>query len=1452
MGTSKNDMMMILQLAKTFLAKKFKLKKGGDPFAKLGRAWQEPQCKAIAVFFGVRSALRVKIASALPEYRCAFAFGKTNPQRQLAFFKNNVPSIVVLTSPRIQLSPEIAEFLAEQRTRIIHSADTQQAVVALQQFYISVDKEIQVIDNAITVEQDCFPSSVIYINIPENIIDTIAEETKGQRNIFINIFSKHGFDNLTQELDKYSNISDIYTLDEQNVLPDLRIFCKQKNITISVISEKILIQKIFQPVLNKVLELDKKTSFALIWNISKYDSSRVSPSLSDYTVLKLNPIVSHDTFCGALNILAKKYSFTFFDYESTMPDQIRILAEENAIPVYHLHESVLGKLYYRKPFKNPLFVTVSQDKPNNLGLPDRTTFMSWLDKKYTILDGDALLKRMRALHALLLKGRKAPDQTVTDLQKEHFVLAVWHEEEAQELSFETFITIISENIKQENIVCLALAKGKATDKRACLAGNLRFRTAFLRHAEDFDSLCPYATEVHVVGSFYGFEALLVGRPVVTHGQPFYAGFGWTKDLTLSAPICEQDFQYAALIALFGNNLTAPYTGETLSPDQALALHHLWLRSDFSYFFEQMAHKLGKDERYPNLDLRRKYYHTIDPSTTQYILENLSGSNFGLLLHSLFNFRYACYGLDKLFASLPNESLFKLLVAIVTYCRVNSLFDMLSDITKQYVEWFSKNTFSAQEVYSFYALYFFLQKSNRYRELAFPEFKELPEHGTATYKIYARIAIYSCHYEELYTFFDSLPEMPTSYYSSLLSYLMEYPYGSRERDIWTRIDLRQKIFSAFLEGVISNEKIAISENSILLIRYSLTEDLAQIQKYANAVLEEQDNGKRVTPAVASLFSFLLSAYIQRCYYTEAELFLRILSKSELERKTYFNQWKRLRKIADGFIPTGMTSAKRKQQIERNMQASYQACLKKTALQDVYDYSWRAAIEEFYLKSSEIIAKVPQPQNPRGYIFIPHFGLFQTAILPLVVCSLARRGYASIILGINHLFINNDNQNKFYKFAYSVVDRPLRLSCPWEVDLKNQKISVFGINFYERFVEFIRMHLRIFTIDFNNPIQRSYLQQFMYQADAHLKLCNEVYQFHKKTGVQCGLLSSYLLVLPQVIWLDFMNTKNDVHFRNIFCRTALTQKMEEGVFMEDVSICAMDMANHPEQRLPFLPTREKFQAWYKDFRKDPASGQILAELRSKLLCPAPADSPVYERLLREKAAGKKIIFCYSRLLYDLSLRTADGGSGHANMEDWLRHSIQIAAENKDIFLVIKPHPHEEEPEFAALPVEKLQDILPALPDNVLLLHPRELKTPQLLGLVDMVALWLGTAISELTALGVPVVVCSYAGITDTPFDVKTFKDREDYAHMLRTASCPAPTQEEQDMAAGMIKFSKEGHMVTPYPYSFFSASNDFRSIPYYDDAAVERYFAEGDPHIEHIVDQILEGFDTSALFLSSAQG
>lgn len=1500
MGTTKNDTTMLWHMVQKFFYEKIKIKKKGTPFATVGNAWETPSNnKELVIFWGVRSLLRPEIATALPEYRCAFAFGKTSPKRQLYFLEKNIPSIVVLTSTNIILHPTIVDFLSQKHISIVKAIDIPHAIKTMKQLSLRdtpssqikedtidqfdkhdpIESEIQVIEKYTSIDKYHISNINVYINIHNSLIDIISESNNKYINIVINTPHKINFDIIAKKIDEYLNIDKVYILSSYPFRQKIEEYCNKRNITLTYISEEYLFNFLFIYALPISQEKNSHIDFALIWDLSETDSVRIAPCLSCYSVIRLNPSISYDTFISLFPLVAKKYSFSFFDYECAMPERIHRLAKETDTPIYYIYESLLGKLYYRKPYANPLFITISKEKQNALGLPDRATFTSWLDQKneqqktgkpsirrlplcgllfkaglsdlslgsnnkQTTPDANELFIHMRSLHDLLLKGRKAPEQTLIDIQKKQFVLAVWHVEEAEKFSLDAFITEISKRVQQSYIVCLALDKGKISDQKVTLTGSLRFRTIFLPHAEDFDYLCPYAKEVHVVGSFYGFEALLSGCLVVTYGEPFYAGFGWTKDMASISGSQKCHFQEAAITALFGKDIYAPYTGEKITPDQALALHHLWIRSDFSYVFEQLANRLGKDERYPTLDLRRKYYHTIDKETTQYILKNLSGSNIGVLLNSLFNFKYTCTGLEKFLACWPTQLLFNLLIAITIYCRVNSLFDMLSNVIEKYTEWFSKNSFCDQEVYTFYTIYSFLQHSNRYREIPLPEFKvNVSSKNIDIHKIYARISIYSCHYQEFYTVFESLPTMPIAYYTSVLIFLMEYPYGSREKDFNMRLALRQKVFSVFLDTIIANEKVAISENSISLIRYSLAEDRPKIQQFATAVLSEQDQGIVVTPTIAAIFSNLLTAYIARCYYPEAELFLRIISNSEIKKEVYLNQWKRLRKIADGFIPIGMTSARRKQQIENTIQSTYQVCLKKTSLQDVYTQSWRAAIEEFNLKTSEIIARVPQPEHPLGYIFIPQFGLFQTAILPLLICALAKRGYASIILANNHLFIQQKNHSVLYKFAYSAIERPMQLSCPWEIDLERKKIIAFNMNFYDRFEEFLRVQLRIFTVDFSNPIQKSYLQQFIYQADAHLKICHELYQIHQKTGLKCGLLSSFLLLLPQVIWLDFIAAKKDKNFRTIFCRTALTQKMREGIDMEDVSICAMDMACHPEQRLPFLPTREKFQSWYQEFRKAPLADQILAEVCSSLMCPAPTDSPVYDRLLKEKASGKKIIFCYSRLLYDLSLRTADGGPGHKNMEDWLRHSIQIAAENKNIFLVIKPHPHEEEPEFAAMPVEKLQDILPELPDNVLLLHPKALKTPQLLGIVDMVALWLGTAIGELTALGIPVVVCSYAGISDTPFDVKTFKDRDEYGYMLKNASCPPPSQEEQNMAAGMIKFSREGRMVTPYPYSFFSASNDFRSIPYYNDAAIDRYFVEGDSDIEHVVDQILEGFNTT---------
>lgn len=63
----------------------------------------------------------------------------------------------------------------------------------------------------------------------------------------------------------------------------------------------------------------------------------------------------------------------------------------------------------------------------------------------------------------------------------------------------------------------------------------------LRHANEIERKTPIATLIeqvdglHVISSLAGFEALLRGKSVTTHGQPFYSGWGLTRDLGPANP-----------------------------------------------------------------------------------------------------------------------------------------------------------------------------------------------------------------------------------------------------------------------------------------------------------------------------------------------------------------------------------------------------------------------------------------------------------------------------------------------------------------------------------------------------------------------------------------------------------------------------------------------------------------------------------------------------------------------------------------------------------------------------------------------------------------------------------------------------------------------------------------------------------------------------------------------------
>ena len=67
-------------------------------------------------------------------------------------------------------------------------------------------------------------------------------------------------------------------------------------------------------------------------------------------------------------------------------------------------------------------------------------------------------------------------------------------------------------------------RGRISDAQA-----LEFADAIVRDVP-MASLLDSVDAVHVLTSLAGFEALIRGCEVVTHGQPFYAGWGLTRDL----------------------------------------------------------------------------------------------------------------------------------------------------------------------------------------------------------------------------------------------------------------------------------------------------------------------------------------------------------------------------------------------------------------------------------------------------------------------------------------------------------------------------------------------------------------------------------------------------------------------------------------------------------------------------------------------------------------------------------------------------------------------------------------------------------------------------------------------------------------------------------------------------------------------------------------------------------
>ena len=109
-------------------------------------------------------------------------------------------------------------------------------------------------------------------------------------------------------------------------------------------------------------------------------------------------------------------------------------------------------------------------------------------------------------------------------------------------------------------------KGRIADAEA-----LRYADSVVRDGT-MAGLIEQVDAVHVLTSLAGFEALMRGKAVVTHGHPFYAGWGLTADLAGPVPRRTRRITLAELGAatlILYPRYMDPMTGERCTPEKLI-------------------------------------------------------------------------------------------------------------------------------------------------------------------------------------------------------------------------------------------------------------------------------------------------------------------------------------------------------------------------------------------------------------------------------------------------------------------------------------------------------------------------------------------------------------------------------------------------------------------------------------------------------------------------------------------------------------------------------------------------------------------------------------------------------------------------------------------------------------------------------------------------------------------
>ncbi len=517
----------------------------------------------------------------------------------------------------------------------------------------------------------------------------------------------------------------------------------------------------------------------------------------------------------------------------------------------------------------------------------------------------------------------------------------------------------------------------------------------------------------------------------------------------------------------------------------------------------------------------------------------------------------------------------------------------------------------------------------------------------------------------------------------------------------------------------------------------------------------------------------------------------------------------------------------------------------------DLSQDHARKKFYKSCADLLSTCPQPQNPKGVVFVLPYDAQNTMAMGVpVMGELRKRGYATIYLGTGILpkdptgVAEIDKYHGIVSYDYTTLfnepyyDRTLKNE--WKIDWKNKILECDGVNYFQGVFEYLANRYRRFDIDIEKaPIWKFFYTQLL-KCDRAVTICKDIQSNPALKNLPVRFMAVSAQTSPSYIYKEFcaeVGYRDDMHlvfhingyenyFSNLGTKVASTMAVR-------------DMTVRPFIRSPLIVRRDMLELPADSEVEKKRLNSVLTADRVGVVGQTPVVAAVERRIREHRLNGGKVVVCYGKVLCDLGV-PYDGGPAHRDILDWVNHTIECARKSEALVL-IKPHPHELRPEIARHLTQTLfEGITADIPDNVILLGHDWFNNSRLKDMMDVAILWNGTSCLEMSVWGLPVVICAHFGVIDYPVNLIAPKSRSDYERMIR---CPETLSQDAESAGLAIDYLKKmgGETVfSPYRYCPRPATNDPVGHYFWNEEDIERWQGPGDPWVQEMADEYLRSF------------